>query len=58
MMFGDRIEDIQAAKSASVVAIGVAQGAHSANLLREFGADYAYESFEELIESNTLINLF
>lgn len=58
MMFGDRIEDIQAAKSASVVAIGVAQGAHSADVLMECGADYAYESFEELIDSNILINLF
>jgi HAD superfamily hydrolase (TIGR01549 family) len=54
IMFGDRTEDMQAAKSFGCLAIGVANSAHSSSDLAKSGADYAFDSFDELINSNLI----
>ncbi len=51
-MFGDRTEDVGAAKSAGIISIGIANGAHSVNDLLTSGANVAYESWEMLITSD------
>ena len=48
IMFGDRIEDIQAAKNLGIPSIGIAQSAHSIQDLRREGATYAFNNFTEL----------
>jgi phosphoglycolate phosphatase len=44
---GDTPLDIEAARAAGAVAVGVASGHYSADQLREAGADYVLESLEE-----------
>lgn len=44
-MFGDRIEDIEAAKSAKINGVGIAQGFHSEADLSKAGAIKTYSSF-------------
>ena len=51
-MFGDRIEDMQAAINAQIRGIGLAQGAHSTKELLEAGASKAFMSFGELLHSD------
>lgn len=53
-MFGDRVEDIEAANSAKITSIGIANSAHSVTRLQNSGASYAYGSWEELASSNLL----
>jgi phosphoglycolate phosphatase len=53
-MFGDRVEDIEAANSAQITSIGIANGAHSVARLLNSGASVAYGSWEELASSNLL----
>ncbi len=51
IMIGDRIEDIRAATSASVVACGVLQGVHDKNQLFEAGAKKVFLDITDLYES-------
>lgn len=54
LMFGDRTEDMFAAKSAKVLGVGMAQTIHSQAELRSSGADYTFESFssyQEIIDT-------
>lgn len=48
MMVGDRVEDILAAKRASIRSIGVAQGVHSMNSLIAANADLVFSSMSEM----------
>ena len=48
IMIGDRIEDMQAAKSAGINCIGVTQGVHSAIDLLSSGAQQVFDSMEKL----------
>jgi len=48
VMFGDRIEDIQAAKLLGLPSIGIAHSAHSVDSLLAKGAKYAFKNFMEL----------
>ena len=50
IMIGDRVEDVLAAKSAGVEAIGIAQSAHSVDMLLSAGATSAYESFDLVLK--------
>ena len=54
VMFGDRAEDMQAAKTFGVLAIGVANSAHSMSDLISAGADYAFDSFDQLHKSSII----
>lgn len=56
-MFGDRVEDIEAANSAQITSIGIANGSHSVTRLLNSGASFAYESWEELVSSNLMARL-
>jgi phosphoglycolate phosphatase len=49
VMFGDRPEDMIAAKRAGIVAVGIAQTAFSTLELLDSGADKAFTNFRELI---------
>lgn len=54
LMFGDRTEDMLAAKSAKVLGVGMAQTIHSQAELRSSGADFTFKSFNlyrEIIET-------
>jgi phosphoglycolate phosphatase len=51
VMIGDRAEDILAAKSAGVQAIGIAQSAHSPEILLSAGATWALSKFELLLNT-------
>jgi phosphoglycolate phosphatase len=46
IMIGDRIEDMTAAKSASIPAIGIAASAHSEDMLLKAGAVQSFASFK------------
>ena len=48
VMFGDRKEDIQAAKTLDISSIGIAQSAHSVDDLLGEGANFAFRNFREL----------
>ena len=48
VMFGDRVEDILAARAAGIQSIGIAQGAHSMNQLLNAGANLTFENFEQV----------
>lgn len=50
VMIGDRIEDVLAAKAAKVLAIGIAQGAHSEDHLMNSGADRTFQSILQLYQ--------
>lgn len=47
-MFGDRIEDMQAAVSAGVLAVGVLQSFHTEENLLESGASFVFRDFEAI----------
>jgi len=51
IMFGDRIEDVEAAIRAGILAIGVAQSAHSVEQLKDSGAIRSYKSFIEVMSN-------
>jgi len=51
IMIGDRAEDMQAAKNAGVFGVGLAQGPHSEEFLREKGADITYQSMSDFYHS-------
>jgi phosphoglycolate phosphatase len=50
IMIGDRTEDILAATAAGIPAIGIAQSAHSENLLSESGAKLTFKNVDMLYE--------
>ena len=45
-MIGDRTEDMAAAISANIPAVGIANGSHSAKLLAKHGASLVFANFE------------
>ena len=49
IMFGDRIEDIEAAISANIASVGIAQGVHSERDLLKAGANLAFPNFEKVL---------
>lgn len=49
IMFGDRIEDIEAAISANIASVGIAQGVHSELDLLKAGANLAFPNFEKVL---------
>ena len=49
IMIGDRIEDIQAARTAKVLSIGVAQTFHTQVELSRHGADATFQNINELL---------
>jgi phosphoglycolate phosphatase-like HAD superfamily hydrolase len=58
-MFGDRVEDMQAATAAGIQSVGIAQSAHSKDQLLIAGASLAYSNFEEAYdEFETVFELF
>lgn len=52
VMIGDRVEDVEAAKSAGVPAIGIAQSAHSTKELRAAGAITTYTNVKPLLKTS------
>ena len=50
IMIGDRTEDVLAASAAGIPAIGIAQSAHSENLLIESGAKLTFNSIDMLYQ--------
>lgn len=51
VMFGDRKEDIEAAKGAGISSVGIAQTKHSAIELSQSGASLVFSSFEEVLRN-------
>jgi phosphoglycolate phosphatase-like HAD superfamily hydrolase len=49
-MFGDRKEDIEAANSAGISSVGIAQTKHSAIELTQSGATLVFSSFKEVLQ--------
>jgi HAD superfamily hydrolase (TIGR01549 family) len=47
VMFGDRVEDMQAASAAGILSVGIAQSAHSKDQLLTAGAILVFNNFEE-----------
>ncbi len=59
VMFGDRAEDMEAARAAGIQSVGIAQGAHSKDQLLMAGASLAYSNFEGANEEfETVFELF
>jgi phosphoglycolate phosphatase len=56
VMFGDRIEDIEAANRAGISSVGIAQTKHSAVELNQAGATIVFSSFIEVLEDFELLN--
>jgi phosphoglycolate phosphatase len=50
IMFGDRIEDMIAGKTAGVKSIGISQGFHSCEELHTSGADLVVDNFVTLLD--------
>lgn len=50
IMVGDRTEDVQAAKSAGIPSIGIAQSAHSDSELQFAGACFSFQKITEFYE--------
>jgi phosphoglycolate phosphatase len=48
VMFGDRVEDILAARAAGIHSVGIAQSAHSMDELLNAGADLTFQNFEQV----------
>ena len=48
VMFGDRVEDILAARAAGIQSVGVAQSAHSLDELLNAGANMTFLNFEQV----------
>jgi len=58
IMFGDRKEDIRAAKTLGIPSIGIAQSAHSIQDLLAEGATYSFSNFTEIeLHSDQIIEL-
>ena len=58
IMFGDRKEDMQAAKTLGILSIGIAQSAHSIDDLLGEGAKFAFRNFGELdFNSDQILHL-
>ena len=58
VMFGDRVEDIIAAREAGIQSVGIAQSAHSMDNLLHAGASLAFKNFEEInLQSAKVIRL-
>ena len=57
-MFGDRVEDMQAAKAAEVIGIGIAQSSHGQTDLILSGAHEVYQNFAELPEPENLVTKY
>jgi phosphoglycolate phosphatase-like HAD superfamily hydrolase len=55
-MFGDRIEDIEAANRAGISSVGIAQTKHSAVELNQAGATIVFSSFIEVLEDFELLS--
>ena len=49
IMFGDRIEDMQAAQNTPIKGIGICQTHHKQNELKQAGATLVYENFEKAL---------
>ena len=59
VMFGDRKEDIESAKSAGISSVGIAQTKHSAIDLTQAGATLVFSSFNGVLEDfDSLIDRF
>ena len=56
VMFGDRIEDIEAANRAGISSVGIAQTKHSAVELNQAGATIVFSSFIEVLEDFELLS--
>jgi phosphoglycolate phosphatase len=54
IMFGDRVEDIQAANMSGASAIGVAQGFHTEQELFNAGASHVFPDFDKIHKHFTL----
>ena len=54
IMVGDRVEDVQAAKSAGIAAIGIAQTTHSQNKLKSAGAIMTFKGISEMLTREEL----
>jgi len=48
VMFGDRVEDVMAARAAGIQSVGIAQSSHSMNELLDAGASLTFENFEQV----------
>jgi phosphoglycolate phosphatase len=48
VMFGDRVEDILAARAAGIQSVGIAQSAHSMDELLNAGANLSFKDFEQV----------
>jgi HAD superfamily hydrolase (TIGR01549 family) len=58
LMFGDRVEDILAAKAAGIQSIGIAQTIHSMDKLLQAGACLTFRDFEQVNQqSEKVLNL-
>jgi HAD superfamily hydrolase (TIGR01549 family) len=58
LMFGDRVEDILAAKAAGIQSIGIAQTTHSMDKLLQAGACLTFRDFEQVNQqSEKVLNL-
>jgi HAD superfamily hydrolase (TIGR01549 family) len=55
VLVGDTVHDIQAARAAGVLPIGVATGSHSSKELLEAGADRVLDSVADLTDSELLV---
>jgi phosphoglycolate phosphatase len=55
VMFGDRIEDIEAANRAGISAVGIAQTKHSVDELKIAGASLVFSSFSEALTNFDLL---
>lgn len=49
VMFGDRVEDMQAARLAGIRAVGIAQTTHNQEQLKEAGANITFESITHML---------
>lgn len=56
IMVGDRTEDIDAAKNAGITSIGIAQSAHTTEMLSKAGASQVFPNFKEFYYSLRLVN--
>jgi phosphoglycolate phosphatase-like HAD superfamily hydrolase len=57
-MFGDRPEDIIAAKSANIPAIGISQSVFSSSELLDSGASLVYDNFNMALDGiNEILSL-
>lgn len=58
VMFGDRVEDIIAAREAGIQSVGIAQSTHSMDNLLHAGASLAFKNFEAInLQSAKVIRL-